>query len=243
MTEAQPTESLYGSEPQPELPKAPNLLDQVAGIFTEPVALFGRLGQTPRWGHAFLLVAVADAVMMYLWGRRVDAEGVFGPILERNPNIPSEKIPDIAAIQAKWAWVNVPIFYIIGALVAALVFWLVAKGFAEGERVSYRKALSATVVPWLVSLPKALLLAIICATKNFGAAMVDVLSPTSVAFYVEPASNRIHHLLAAVDLFTFASIAMAWLAARHLLRLTPAGSAICAGFVAAAKFLLPLLQG
>lgn len=245
MTDSKPTDSLYGTEPEPEPPQgpAPGLLDQVAGIFTEPAELFGKLNQAPRWGLAFLLVSAADMAMTYIWGRRVDAEGVFGPILERNPRIPSEKIPDIAAIQAKFAFVNVPIVYIIGALVAALVFWLIAKGFREGDRVTYRQALSASVTPWLVSLPKTLLLTIICATKNFGAAMPDVLSPTSVAFYVEPASNRMHHLLAAVDLFTFASIGMTWLAGRRLLRLNPVGAALCAAFVAAAKFLLPLLQG
>lgn len=241
-----PNESLYGNQPEPPAPVAPGLMDQLTGVFTEPGALFDRLRATPVWGGALGLLLVANAVVTVLWALRVDVDAMLRPVLEANPKIPPERIDDIIRMQAKFMLpVGLPVglvFMVLTFLLSALVYWLVAKGTAEGERPGYVQAFSAVTVSSLVGLPRAILLAIICGLRNFGGATPDALSPTSLGFYLAPDQPKLHALYNSMDLFTFATLALTWIAARRTLRLNAAGAAICTAWMGLLTIVLPLFR-
>ena len=85
----QPTPSLYGQEPSPSPApaKAPGLVDQILGVFTEPTALFKRLNLAPSWAMAATASAVMAVVLTLVWGFKVDVDAMLRPILEANPKI------------------------------------------------------------------------------------------------------------------------------------------------------------
>jgi hypothetical protein len=224
-------ESLYGNQAQPPVPQAPSLLDQVVGVFTEPVALFTRLEKTPVWGGALALLTGISLVVSVLWAKRVDVDAMIRPVLERNPKIAPETYDTIIAMQTR---MMLPISIVSGLIVLsiitvimAFVYWLVGKGTAERQPPSYQQVFSATIVSSLVGLPKFLLLGIICALRNIGGARPDALSPTSLGFYMAPDSVKLHALFNGLDLFNFASLLMLFLACRYTMRLKPVGAFIC----------------
>ena len=239
-----PMEKLYGEEPPPP-PVPPTLLEQVVGVFSEPVALFQRLAVTPVWKGALILMTALNVVVTMLWARKVDVDAMIRPILERDPRIPVDNYDTIIAMQGKMI---LP-FALVGALLAlglislimALVYWAIGRGTAERQPPSFPQAFSATVVSGLVLLPKLLLLGIICTLKNIGGAKPDALSPTSLGFYVVPESLKLQSIFNNLDLFTAAALFVLFLAARHTLRLRTQGAAACVAVAAAATFLLPLL--
>ena len=92
-------ETLFNEAPEAPKPKAPGLLEQIAGVFTDPVALFRRLNQTPTWGWALGTILVAAMALTLVWALKVDADEMLRPILERNPQITSAQIDTIIDMQ------------------------------------------------------------------------------------------------------------------------------------------------
>ncbi|BDU73838.1 YIP1 family protein [Mesoterricola silvestris] len=245
MNESTPPESLYGNVPVAPVAKAPTLLEQVVAVFTEPEALFKRLEATPVWGGALVLMTVLNTVVSVLWARKVDVDAMLRPMMEANPKIPAESIDNIIAMQGKMILPFSVLGGLLGlaivSLVMALVYWVISSWTAEGRKPSYRQAFSATVVSGLVATPKFVLLGIICALKNIGGAKPDALSPTSLGFYLAPDSVKLHAFFNTMDLFTFASLFILFLAARHTMRLKVSGAALCVAVSALLMIALPVL--
>jgi hypothetical protein len=245
MTESPSTESLYGNQPEPASLKPPSLLDQVTGVFTEPSALFSRLEATPVWGGALALLTVFNTVVGVIWALRVDVDAMMRPMLERNPSIPAERIDSIIAMNGKlilpFALLGGLLGFAVIGLVMALIYWIIARFTAEDRIPTYRQAYAATVVAALVNLPKFLLLGVICSLRTIGGAKPDALSPTSLGFYLAPESIKLQALFNAMDLFTFAGLAILFIAARRTLRLKPLGAFLCVAVAALAMIALPVL--
>jgi hypothetical protein len=220
-------------------------MEQVVGVFTDPVALFKRLAVTPVWVGALALLSAANLVVTVIWAKRVDMDAMLRPMLERNPRIHPEDIDRIIEMQGKFTLPFGILFAIIGlgliCLVTALIYWLVGKWTAEDRAPTYTQAYSATVVSSLVSLPKAVLLAIVCALKNIGGARPDALSPTALGIYLAPESIKLQSLFNNLDLFNLAAMVMLFLAARHTMRLKASGAGLCAALLAVLMIGLPVL--
>ena len=250
MAEATPSEGLYGQEPDPTQPgqgpgPAPGLLDQIVGVFTDPIALFKKLAVTPTWGWALGATVVASLVLTLAWVWKVNPDEFFRPILERNPNIPAENIDKIIEMQGKFLGVIgvLQVLIVIPAVtfLVALFYWLIGKFTAEATAPRYFQAMSATAVAGLVGLPKVLLITFMCLIKPIGGLTPDKISPTSVGFFVASENLKLGALLHALDLFTFASAVMLFLAARYTLRLKVSGAALCAALTLVLSVGLPVL--
>ena len=234
----QPTPSLYGEQPAPaEKPKAPGPLDQIIGVFTEPVALFKKLNVAPSWMWATGATVVMAILVTIVWGLKVDADAMMRPMLEANPKIDPGQYDMIIGMQKKFI-VPMGIFgSLIGvpAVVAIVAFfyWLVGKGTAEGGKPSYLQAMSAAAVPGLVMLPHSLAILVMCFAREVGGATPDKLAPTSLGYFLHPENPKLYALLNFVDPFVIASWALTWLATRHIMGLKASGATICTVLVAA----------
>jgi hypothetical protein len=239
MTE-QPNPSLYGEEPAPaaEKVKAPGLLDQVIGVFTEPVALFQKLNKAPSWAWAAGATVVMAILVTVVWGLKVDADAMIRPILEANPKVDPGQYDMIIGMQKKFL---IP-FGVLGSLfgvpvvvaIIAFIYWLVGKATAEGPQPSYLQAMSAAAVPGLVMLPHSLAVLVMCFAREVGGATPDKLSPTSLGYFLHPENPKLFALLNFVDPFAIASFVLTWLATRHILGLKASGATICTILVAGA---------
>ena len=238
-------DSLYGTQPPPVPEPAPGLLDQVVGVFTEPVALFKRLAATPVWGGALALLTAFNLAVAVLWARKVDVDALLRPVLERNPRLNPEDLERILAIQARFTLPLAILGGLVGltlfCLLMAWLYWLVGKATAEHHPPAFRQAFAATAVGALVGLPKAILLGIVCTLRNIGGTKPDALSPTALGFYVAPDGIRLHAFFNTLDLFTFAGLLMVFLAARHAMRLKVAGAVLCTAIAAVVMLGLPVL--
>ncbi|GLH70470.1 hypothetical protein GETHPA_20030 [Geothrix rubra] len=229
MTDSNP--SLYGEQPQAPNPKAPGLMDQIVGVFTEPSVLFEKLNRAPSWGWAIGILTAAGVVLTVIWGLKVDVDEMLRPILERNPQIASAQIDTLIEMQKKF----IMPFGVLGALfgtvavalLAALFYWLVAKGASEGEQPSYLQALSAATVPSLVRLPSMLLIALICLLKPIGGLTPEKINPTSLGYFVHVENLKLHALLYGVELFYIADVVLTYLALRKILRMKTGGAILC----------------
>ena len=223
--------SLYGNQPQATPPQAPGILDQIIGVFTGPVELFQRLNKAPSWAWALGVITVGALILTVIWGLKVDVDEMLRPILERNPQVQASQIDMIIGMQKKFI---LP-FGILGALfgpaaVMALVglfYWLVGKYLPEAEAPSYPQALSAAIVPGLVKLPQMLLLIIICLLRPIGGLTPDKIAPTSVGYFLQVESLRLHAFLYSLDLFYLAEALLTYFALRHLVRMKTMGALLC----------------
>jgi hypothetical protein len=223
--------SLYGDQPEAPKPKAPGLVDQIVGVFTGPVELFQRLNLAPSWGWAMGLLIACALVITVLWGVRVDVDEMLRPILERNPNVQASQIDMIIEMQKKFILPFGIIMALFGTAAAmalvGLFYWLVGKALPEGEAPSYPQALSAAVVPGLVKLPHALLIAVICLVRPIGGLTPEKIAPTSLGYFVHAESVKLQALFYSLDLFYLAEAALAFLALRYLVRMKTAGAVLC----------------
>jgi phage gp36-like protein len=223
--------SLYGDQPEAPGPKAPGLMDQILGVFTNPVELFQRLNKTPSWGWALGATMTGAVLLIIIWGLKVDVDELLRPILEKNPQLTASQI-DTAIGMYKRFIVPLSVFQAIfitacSVFLVALIYWLVGKGTAESERPSYVQAISATVVPSLVRLPHLLLVIIICLARSFGGLTPEKIAPTSLGYFFNPEHVKLHALLYSLDLFYIANVILSFLAARYLLRLKTSGAVLC----------------
>lgn len=234
----QPSPSLYGEAPAAAPPpKAPGVVDQILGVFTEPVALFKKLNAAPSWVWAAGVSAAVAVVITVVWGLKVDADAMIRPALEANPKIDPAQYDMIIGMQKKFlipfgilaSLIGVPVVVAI----VAFLYWLVGKGTAEGEKPSYLHAMSAAAVPGLVMLPHSLAILVMCFAREVGGATPDKLAPTSLGYFLHPENPKLHALLNFVDPFVIASWALTWLATRHIMGLKTSGATICTVLVAA----------
>jgi uncharacterized protein YneF (UPF0154 family) len=226
-----PISSLYGDQPEAPQPKSPGLVDQILGVLTNPVELFQRLAKAPSWGWALGAVIVAALLLTVIWGLKVDVEEMLRPTLEKNPQIASSQIDMIIAFYKKFllplSLFSTLFFTAAAAFLTALFYWLVGRKTAVSQPPSYRHALSAVTVPSLVRLPYMLLVTLICLVKPIGGLTPEKISPTSVGYYLQVESVKLHALLYALDLFFVAEVVLLFLAARHTMRLKTQGAAGC----------------
>jgi len=226
----QPT-SLYGDQPEPAKVQAPSLMDQIVGVFTNPVELFQRLNKAPSWGWALGLLIAGALVVTVVWGLKVDVDEMLRPILERNPQVQASQIDMIIEMQKKFI---LPIG-LMGALfgtaaamaLVALFYWLIGKALPESGAPSYPQALSAAVVPSLVKLPHIILLVVICLVKPIGGLTPDKIAPTSLGYFLHVESLKLQAFFYTMDLFYLAEAVLTYLALRHLVRMKTAGAVLC----------------
>jgi len=223
--------SLYGDQPQAPRPQAPGLLDQIVGVFTNPVELFQRLNKAPSWGWALGVILIAALILTVIWGLKVDVDEMLRPALEKNPQVASSQIDLIVGFYKKFI---IPLsvfttlfFTAVFTFLTALFYWLVGKSTAEGTPPSYRHALSAVVVPSLVRLPSMLLVGLICLVGSIGGLTPEKIAPTSVGYFVKVESVKVHAFLYCLDLFFIAEVVLLFLAARHTMRLKANGAVVC----------------
>lgn len=249
MTDEKTSGGLYGEasgEPVP-VASAPGLLDQVTGLVTEPVALFQRLRTTPVWKGALALTVVVTLGMTVAWGLKVDVDAMLRPVLEQNPNIAPEQLDKIIEMQGKFLLpsgiIGVLLMIPLFTALLAWFYWLIGKVTAEGEAPSFQQALSMTVVPGLAALPKLLLATVMCLVKPINGLTPDKVTPTSLGYFLTVESPKLQAFLFRFDLFTLATLALLFLAARHTLRLKASGAAFCTGLAGFLMLVLPALFG
>lgn len=233
------SESLYGQadgHAASKAPKAPGLMEQISGLFTEPSALFQRLRQAPSWLGPTLLVTATALTLAILWAMKVDVDAMVRPMLEANPRISADQVEQAISMQSKFMPVFAPIGVLfgiaLGTTVPALIFFLLGKANPEGEAPTYVQALSATAVPNLFLLPQHVLILAMTLLRPVGGATLDKLNPASLGYFIHPENAKLGALLRHVDPFFIGVYVATYLALRHLLRLSPAlawtGTLVCA---------------
>jgi hypothetical protein len=246
MTELTPSEGLYGHAPQgqPNAP-APGVLEQVVGVFTEPVALFKRLAAAPAWKGALGTTMAFSVVTTIVWGLKVDVDAMIRPILEANPSLSADQVDKAIEMQSKFIVPGGVVGVLLGLplflLLASLIYWLIGKATAEGEKPSFPHALSATAVSGLFMLPHALLVILMCLVKPINGLTPEKITPTSLGYFVAVEGVKLHAFLYRMDLFTLGSLVLLFLAARHTMRLKVEGALACAGVSAMLAIVLPSL--
>ena len=243
-SEASPKGGLFSGVDVAPAPAAPSLLEQLNGIFFEPVTLFRNLHRAPAWIGATLLMAMLTLTATTIWGMRVDVDAMLRPSLEADASVNPAQIDRIIDVQSK----ILPVFAPIGTIVAiamltflpALLFYWLARAYGEGE-TTYRHALAATAVPNLVMLPMLVALVAIVALRHIGGEKLDELLPFSVGYFVHPENVKAAALLRQVNPFVIAVYVMTYLALRHTLRVKPAaawsGTLLCAAAAIAFRVL------
>jgi len=216
--------SLYGQEPLPTSSQeaAPGLVDQFVGLLTEPVALFRRLNRTPVFWGALLVLTVTAVASTLIWGLKVDVDAMLRPALEKNPALSADQIDSAISIQGKFMFP----FSVVGALLGtpiaiaffALINWGLACLFPEGERPTYKQAMSAVAVTGLLGALRNVLVMVMCLLRPVGGATPEKLVPTNPGFFVHVANPKLQALLTSLDLLTIGSLVLGFLAMRHVLR-------------------------
>jgi hypothetical protein len=169
------------------------------------------------------------------------------PALERNPQIPAERIDMIIQMQSKFILPFGILFALalpwLVTLLVGFVFWLVGRGagFFEEDAPSFLQALSAAAVSGLVMLPHSLLTLVMAFAKTVGGLTPEKLPPTSLGFFLAPEAPKMQALLYRLDLFVLGYYVMLFIAGRRLLRLNAAGSALATVILAALFMGLPVL--
>lgn len=230
------SESLYGSNENPETPTPPpapalGLMDQFIGIFTEPVETFKKLHKAPAWIWALVVLVLVNLVVVGVWGFKVDVDAMLRPGFEANPKMTQEQMDQILSFMEKFfpyiVIVQTLILVPIAVFVMSLIYWLIGRSTAEDERPSYVHALSATVVPGLVMLPHSLLILAMVFLRPVGGLTPEKLTPSSVGFFVNAANPKIHALLYALDPFTLGGFVLGFLAFRHTMKMKTGGAIAC----------------
>lgn len=241
---SEPSPSLYGDQPVAPPPQAPGLMDQIAGVFTEPAALFARLRTRPVWLPALLLAIGISLVAMLIWASKVDMAEVTRHQMERmkdlfHLNIPDQAMDDaIAKAEGKQPWISAVSTALLATpfvyLVVALIVWaFAAMGTEEGEETpTFGQAFSLTSVHYLVTVPSMLLGGVIALLRPVGGHNIQQLMPTVLGFYLNPESTLARCLVALVDpLWIFSFVVLA-IGMRHTLRTRTWAIGACLGVFA-----------
>ncbi len=234
--QSNPGPCLYGNESKSEATsKAPGLMEQFVGVFTEPGQLFTKLNETPAWGWALGASILSALVVAVVWGLKVDVDAMLRPILEANPQISSDQIDKIIEIQGRFmlpiAVLQTLIIVPIACAFMALIYWLIGKGTAEEGKPSYLQAFTVAAVPSLVMVPHSLLTTLMCFLKPVGGSTPEKLAPTSLGYYLAVANPKLQALLFSLDVFTIGYFFVLYIAARRTMRLKPLGAGLCTAVV------------
>ena len=248
MTDPQPTPGLYGApETAPATAQAPTLMEQVLGIYTEPVQLFRRLQAAPVWLGATVVSFVVGLVMTVIWAMKVDVDALVRPILESNPQLSADQVDKMISFQAKiilpGSIFGVVVGVSLGLLLGGLIYWAIGKGTAEAQPPTFRQAVSVAAVSGLALVPHNLLVTVMCFLKPVAGLGPEKIPPSSLGYFLAVESPKLHSLLYRLDLFTLFSLVLLYLGARHALRLKTAGAAACAGATGFLMIILPALFG
>jgi hypothetical protein len=228
-----PESSLFGQEPPTPSSKAPGLVDQILGVFTEPSNLFSRLRSAPSWWPALLLIMGIGIAAGLIWAYKVDMAEMARHQMESmrdlfHVNIPEDAIDQaIAKNQGQHPWIStilgqlfgIPIVY----LIISLVVWAFASmGTMEGEdSPTFPQAFSVTVVHYLVTLPSILLAGIVAAAVQVGGRNIQQLMPTCASFYFHPESIWLKCLLSVIDPLWVLSFVVLAIGMKQTLRSKP----------------------
>lgn len=227
--------ALFGKGQTPTAVKAPGLIDQITGVFTEPTVLFKKLAEAPSWAWAIGTLVVLSMILTVVWGLKVDVDQMLRPVLERNAQLSADQIETAISFQQRF----VIAFGILGALfgtpigilLMALIYWLIGMGTAENQKPNYLQSLSATAVSSLAMVPSLVAIILMCLLRPVGGLTPDKLAPTSLGFYIQPEHPKLLALFTSLEVFTLMNFVMIFLAARYTMRLKPAG-AVCCSLVA-----------
>jgi hypothetical protein len=221
--------------PQPhavETPRdrAPRLSEQLAGIFTEPRALFRRLADTPSWGPAILLLLGLGLLMIVTWAHKVDVDAMQRPILEQNTKLTATQIDQALDVTRRFilpvSIVTLVVRTVFGTMSLALLFWVVGMANA-GEKPTYRQALSAATVPNLIGIPYTLLVLVVCMFRSVGGLIPEKLAPSGLAYYLRPSNPKLFALLTQFDPFIIAYFVMIFFALRGTMRMKRIPASVC----------------
>ena len=249
MTDLQKTEGLYGAADAAPAPGAepPGVLDQLLGLFTEPAALFRRLGAAPVWKGATALTTVFSLAMTVIWALKVDVDAMLRPVLDQDSRMSSDQIDKVIGFQSKFILpggiIGVFVGVALGLLVLALVSWVVGKGMAEDRPPTYLQAVAVTAAATLVAVPHQLLVIVMCLVKPVGGLTPDKIPPSSLGYFIAVENGKLHTLLYKLDLFTLYTLVLIYLGARHGLKLKASGAAVCCGVAALIMVILPAVFG
>jgi len=211
--------------PAPDPPRArpPGLLEQLLGVFTDPVPLFRRLAAAPSWGPALAAIMGTALAMVAAWSSRVDPDALLRPVLARDPRMGPEAVEVLVQVQGRLLGGFAALGVLAGVpalvLAQAWLLWLVARG--AGPAPAFARALSAVAVSGLAAIPKHLLVGVLCLALPVGGRDPDQLAPLSPGAWLGPGHGRWQALLDGFDLFAAAGLALLYLAARHTLGLRP----------------------
>ena len=216
---------------RPPRPKAPTLWEQLTGVFTEPKQLFTRLADTPRWGGALMLLIVAAWFWVIPWSLKVDADGLYRPVLEQNAQMTAAQRESIIAISGRFLLPMTLMATFVRNLFSTLLFgvlyWLVGLGSKAQRKPHILQAMSASAVPSLVLVPYFLMIGAVAALRDVGSQIPDRLAPSGLAFYLRPEHPKVFALLAQIDPFIIGFFILTYLATRHTMRLKANEAAIC----------------
>lgn len=236
--------SLYGHQPEPTRPEAPGLMDQIAGVFTEPGALFARLRTRPVWLPALLLAIGVSLVAMLIWASKVDMAEATRHQMERmkdlfHMNIPDQAMEDaISKAEGKKPWISAVSTALLATpfvyLIVALIVWaFAAMGTEEGEEApTFGQSFALTSVHYLATLPSMLLGGIIALLRPVGGHNIQQMMPTVLGFYVSPESAAARGLVALVDPLWIFSFLLLALGMRHTLKTRTWAIGACLGVFA-----------
>lgn len=213
-------DSLYGSPKTSEPPpKAPGLMDQIAGLFTRPLGLFDDLHQAPSWVPAYLVTALAGSAFALTWVFKLDWLTF---IAEQGAKAgrPAQSIPESALSFIKGiACIQVLAVTFGAAFVVGLVLWGMARWQSQAtEPLSFGHAMSALIVPGLVKVPGALLGFMALVTRSVEHTPEWYL-PTNLGFYLEHDSPKVQALYHHLDLLGLVYGVLGFLAMRRILKL------------------------
>lgn len=210
---------------------APTVWEQLGGVFTEPVKLFQRLADRPRWGQAFMMLICCAWFMMAFWAVKVDVDAVQRPILEQNGQLSASQIEQTIGLSSRFI-LPMTIFTVVvrnfSAIVGlGLVFWLFSLLVDRSRKASFLHALSASSVPNLILLPYMLMVSIVCMVRPIGGRIPERLAPSGLAYYLRPENPKLYGFLAQIDPFIIGYFVLLYLAVRHTMRMKTRDAALC----------------
>jgi len=232
----QPKQSLYGESDAAgyEQSQPLSLVDQIYGVFSEPVELFNRLAKRPQWIGAMLLLTAFGLVFSIVWVARVDRIELITLQFERvQLQLSVDQLDRAIEMQAKL----MPAFAVLGSLIGTpivifftgLIYWaigLISKEDANW-RPTYFHGLAVASIPAVVTVPYMLLGTLIALLRPVGILRPDQLVPSSLAFWIQPDNPKLSILFGSLDLFLLAQYVMIYFAAKYALRTKTWGAALC----------------
>jgi hypothetical protein len=231
-----PKQSLYGESngQGDEQIKPLNLLDQISGVFSEPVKLFKRLSKRPQWIGAMALLTVLAVIFAVAWAIRVDAVSYLAMQFER-VQIPlsTSQIDQAIETQAKLLLPLTAIGGLFGTPISiffsGLIFWAIGM-ISRGEpqwKPTYCHGLVVAAIPMLATVPYTLLGTLMVFLGQVGTLRPDQLAPSSLGYWMYSDNPKFSALFSQLDLFLIFQYVVIYFAAKYALRTKTWGAYLC----------------